>query len=279
MSDSRYCSDSVKHDLPADLTKEELSAFPAYKTWFAALQKTLQAQSAPEHPYHQNPYKLRSITVQCVDRFGKKGRLGFIKLKAEVSADDGQQFPGSVFMRGGSVAMLLVLTTESTGRSTRRRKSEADEFVILTNQPRIPAGTLSFTEIPAGMIDDSGTFSGAAASEIQEETGLTIRQDELVNLTELALASNDDTDDVLQNAIYPSPGGSDEFMPIFYARKTMTVEEIRTLQGKLTGLREDGEKITLKIVKLKDAWKIAGRDAKTLSAICLYDGLRREGKL
>lgn len=182
-------------------------------------------------------------------------------------------------MRGGSVAMLLVLTTESTGRSTRRRKSEADEFVILTNQPRIPAGTLSFTEIPAGMIDDSGTFSGAAASEIQEETGLTIRQDELVNLTELALASNDDTDDVLQNAIYPSPGGSDEFMPIFYARKTMTVEEIRTLQGKLTGLREDGEKITLKIVKLKDAWKIAGRDAKTLSAICLYDGLRREGKL
>jgi len=51
------------------------------------------------------------------------------------------------------------------------------------------------------------------------------------------------------------------------------------MQGKLTGLRDHGEKISLMIVKLKDVWKVAGRDAKTLSALCMYDGLRREGKL
>lgn len=278
MTNSKYCPNDVKRDLPSDLSKEELESFPAYKTWFAALQKTLEAQSSPEHPYHQNPYKLRSIDIQSVDRFGK-GRLGFIKLKADVSADDGQKFPGSVFMRGGSVAMLLVLTAESKNVSSGKGDPEANEYVILTVQPRIPAGTLTFTEIPAGMIDDSGTFSGAAASEIEEETGLKIQEEELINLTELALGSNNEDGEVLQNAIYPSPGGCDEFIPIFFARKTMQLEEIEKLQGKLTGLRETGEKITLKIVKLRDAWKVAGRDVKTLSAICLYDGLRQEGKI
>lgn len=278
MTDSRYCSNDVKHELPSDLSKEELTSFPAYKIWFKALQKTLEAQSMPDHPYHENPYKLRGVTVQSVDRFGGK-RLGFIKLKADVSADDGQRFPGSVFMRGGSVAMLLILTAEPNDGSSGEQNSEADEHVILTIQPRIPAGTLTFIEIPAGMIDDSGTFSGAAAKEIEEETGLTIREDELIDLTELALKSNGDSDETLQNAIYPSPGGSDEFIPIFLARRTMKTSEIERLEGKLTGLRDHGEKISLKVVKLKDAWKVAGRDAKTLSAICLYEGLQREGKI
>lgn len=49
--------------------------------------------------------------------------------------------------------------------------SAAEKHVILTVQPRIPAATLCFTELPAGMVDD-GTFSGAAAKEIQEELGM-----------------------------------------------------------------------------------------------------------
>lgn len=273
MPDSKFFPESTSIELPSDLTKDQLSSFPAYKTWITALRKTLEAQSSPDHPYHENPYKVRGITVQAVDRFGGD-RLGFIKLKADVRADDGQRFPGSVFMRGGSVAMLLILKAESSDPT-----SETDEFVVLTIQPRIPAGTLTFTEIPAGMIDDSGTFSGAAAKEIEEETGLTVQDDELIDLTELALSANNDPGEVLQNAIYPSPGGSDEFIPIFLVRKTMKVSEIEDLQGRLTGLRDHGEKISLKIVKLKDAWKVAGRDAKSLSALCLYKGLSREGKI
>lgn len=37
-------------------------------------------------------------------------RIGFIKFKAEVSNDNGEKFPGSVFLRGGSVAMLVSCT-------------------------------------------------------------------------------------------------------------------------------------------------------------------------
>ncbi|KAK5941938.1 hypothetical protein PMZ80_005889 [Knufia obscura] len=274
MTDSSYVLKDFKIHLPSDLEENQLANFPAYKTWFSALTKSLNAQSSPKHIFHESPYKLRSIAVQSVDRFGG-GRLGFLKFKADVRTDDGETLPASVFMRGGSVAMLLVLKPDDA-------KTDDEEFAILTTQPRIPAGTFSFIEIPAGMLDDSGTFSGAAAKEIEEETGLTIEENELINMTQLALQSEESIEgeeQVLQDAVYPSPGGSDEFIPIFLARKTMPRSQIEEMQGKLTGLRDHGEKISLKIVKLKDVWKAAGRDAKTLSAICIYDGLRREGKL
>jgi len=44
-------------------------------------------------------------------------------------------------------------------------------------------------------------------------------------------------------------------------------------------LRDEGEKITLKLVKLEDLWREGARDAKALGAWALYDGLRRSGKL
>jgi len=274
MAQSSFIADDMKLELPSDLSKDELFSFPAYKTWFNALTKTLDGQSAPKHPFHENPYKLRSISVQSVDRFGG-GRLGFLKFKADVRTDDDQKLPASVFMRGGSVAMLLILKPDDA-------KSDDEEVAILANQPRVPAGSFSFIEIPAGMLDDSGTFSGAAAKEIEEETGLTIEEKDLIDMTRLTFETeedNEDSEQILQNAVYPSPGGSDEFIPLFLARKTMPRSEIEKMQGKLTGLRDHGEKISLMIVKLKDVWKVAGRDAKTLSALCMYDGLRREGRL
>ena len=274
MAHSLFIADNLAYELSTGLTKDELFSFPAYKTWIAALTKTLNAQASRSHPFYQNPYKLHGITVQAIDRF-KGGRLGFLKLKADIHTDDNQSIPSSVFMRGGSVAMLLVL---------KGVEESSEEYVILTKQPRVPVGSFSFVEIPAGMIDDCGSFAGAAAKEIEEETGLTVKEDELVNMTELAsqaAAGNGEEDelDVLQNAIYPSPGGSDEFIPLFLVRKTMQKHEIDELQGKLTGLRDHGEKISLKIVKLRDVWKVAGRDAKTLSALCLYDNLQRDGQL
>jgi hypothetical protein len=36
--------------------------------------------------------------------------------------------------------------------------------------------------------------------------------------------------------------------------------------GKLTGLRDEGEKITLKLVRLEDLWWEGARDAKALRA-------------
>ena len=177
--------------------------------------------------------------------------------------------------------MLIVLTPSDS----KSGNGEEEQYVILTLQPRIAAGSLSFLELPAGMLDDAGTFAGGAAKEIKEETGLEISENELVDLTDLAVKAQSEeeresgAEQHLQNATYPSPGGSDEFIPILMARKKMKRSEIEALKGKLTGLREHGEKITLRVVKLKDVWKVGVRDGKTVAAMGLLEGLRREGKL
>lgn len=150
--------------------------------------------------------------------------------------------------------MLLVLQPEDA-------KDELEDDVILTIQPRIPARSFAFLELPASMLDDSGTITGAAAREIKEETGVEIQETDLINMTRLAneQAGTDIGQENLQDAVYPSPGGSDEFIPIFLSRKRMSRAEIEGLKDKLTSLRDRGEKITLRICRLDDLWKVCAR--------------------
>jgi len=263
--------------LTSDLSKEQLLSFPAFKNWTETLQHSLKQQEDKSHTFHHAPYKLRSIAIQSVDFFGKsKDRIGFIKLTAQVINDNDEYLPGSVFLRGGSVAMLLVLQPDDVPA-----ESEQDKHVILTLQPRIPAGSLSFCEIPAGMLDDAGSFAGGAAKEIEEETGMVVPQDELVDLSALALEDDPQSahGEKLNKATYPSAGGCDEFIPTFLFQKRVPREQLKEWQGKLTGLRDAGEKITLKVVPLKDLWREGARDAKTLAAWALYQGLKAEGKI
>ena len=151
----------------------------------------------------------------------------------------------------------------------------------MTLQPRIPAGSLSMPELPAGMLDDSGTFSGGAAKEIEEETGLSIPESDLIDLTALALSSSGEKEngEKLQKGVYPSPGGSDEFIPLFLWQKRVPREQLKEWEGKLTGLREHGEKITLMLCPLEQVWRVGCRDGKALAGWALYEGLRKEGKI
>lgn len=92
--------------LTSDLTKEQLLSFPAFKTWISTLQHSLSTQSQKSHTFYDAPYILRKIDIQATDFFGGQ-RVGFIKLKADVSNKDGEKLPGSVFLRGGSVGMMV----------------------------------------------------------------------------------------------------------------------------------------------------------------------------
>ena len=214
---------------------------------------------------------MKSIKIQAIDKFSSS-KIGFIKLKAEIKNKDDEFLPGSVFLRGPSVGMLVVLQPDDVDRG-----SQKDKWVILTVQPRIPAGTLRVVELPAGMVDD-GTFSGSAAKEIKEELGLEIPEKELVNLSGLAVPK-EENGEKLPQAMFPSAGGSDEYVPIFLHEKRVKRATLKEWTGKLTGLREHGEKITLKLCKLEDLWKEGGRDSKALAACAMYEGLKREGKL
>ncbi|RDI80860.1 hypothetical protein Vi05172_g9182 [Venturia inaequalis] len=258
---------------PDSLTKERILSFSPFKTWLSSIQHSLSTQKELSHTFHHAPYQLRKIDVQAVDFFGK-GRIGFLKLQTEIINDKGETLPGAVFMRGGSVGMLIVLQPDDVEKGT-----EDDKHAILAIQPRVAGGSLAFVEIPAGMLD-GGTFSGGAAKEIEEETGLKVKESELIDMTALAIADSEDANgEKLPKAMYPSPGGCDEYIPLFLVEKRIPRAQMEEFRGKLTGLREEGEKITLKLVPLKDLWKEGARDGKTLAAWALYSGLKAEGKI
>lgn len=233
------------------------------------LQSNLGLQSQSSHEFHSTPYALRSIKVQSIDRWGPK--IGFIKIIASVTNNGGESLPGAVFLRGASVGMMVVLQPDDVPKG-----SQEEKHVLLTVQPRIAGGSLKFVELPAGMVDD-GTFKGSAAKEIKEELGMDILEDELIDLTEMAIPAGGD--EIIPRAMFPSVGGCDESISIFLHEKRIPRAQLKEWTGKLTGLREEGEKITLKLVKLEDLWWEAGRDAKALSAWALFEGLKRSGKL
>ncbi|KAH7256231.1 hypothetical protein BKA59DRAFT_467045 [Fusarium tricinctum] len=262
---------NIPLSLPDGLSQEQLVSFKPFNNWVDTLTNSLRLQSDESHPFHKDPYALRSVTIQSFDRFGET-RLGFVKLTATVSNDAGETLPAAALLRGPSVAMLFMLVPDDA-------PPESDErYVVLTVQPRVPAGSLSFVELPAGMVDDAGSFKGAAAQEIQEELGVTIHEDELTNLSELAVPEDGGKEGIAQ-AMFPSAGGCDEYITIFSHEKRLPRDQIKEWSGRLTGLREHGEKITLKVVPMRDAWREGARDAKCLAALALWRGLKDEKKL
>ncbi len=90
--------------------------FPAFENWFDRLLSNLALQDNEAHPFHKHPYKLREIEVQAVDWF-HADKLGFMKIQAKIETDayihEGEDkaradwLPGAVFLRGGSVAVLV----------------------------------------------------------------------------------------------------------------------------------------------------------------------------
>jgi ADP-sugar diphosphatase len=180
------------------------------------------------------------ITIQSVDYFGP--RIGFLKLKADITFN-GKPIPGIIFMRGGAVAILVIL------------ECEGKNYVVLTCQPRAPMGSSNFLEIPAGMLDGSSNFAGVAAKELDEETGIKIDTSNLNFLGEMV----------------PSAGGCDENIRLFVHKRQITSNELATLQGKCTGVIEEGEQITLKIVPYANVITEGCTDAKAMCAMFYYE--------
>jgi ADP-sugar diphosphatase len=266
-------SPDIEVSLPWNLTEAQLLAFVPFNNWLESLKKSLSEQySDPEHPFRKDPYSLRFIDIHAANWFETKSgpKLGFLTMEAGVRNNNNKDnsLPGVIFLRGGSVAMLMIIKSDT--------KSD-DRWVIMTQQPRIPAGSLNFFEIPAGMIDEEEVFAGAAAREIEEETGIKVSKRSLTDMTALALESASSSESHMQKAMYPSPGGCDEFIPLFLYQATMSETRINGMKGNLRGVR--GEKITVKLVKYEELWREGARDAKTLAAWALYEGLIREGKI
>lgn len=257
--------------LPSSLPASKVLSFPPFTSWLNKLESSLATQrSNPDHPFHSDPYSLQNITIQSVDFFGSGDKkVGFLKLQAEIKNNGGESLPGAVFLRGGSVGMLVVLYPEEDGES----RGAGEKWVILTVQPRVPAGVLDCVELPAGMVDN-GTVKGAAAKEIEEECGIVVKEEDLVELTPMQREDGGEE----ENGVWMSPGGCDEVIRFFLVKKTVSRGKLEEMKGRLTGLREEGEKITLRLVRWEEVWR-STRDAKVLCAWAVARGMEGEGRL
>ena len=218
----------------ADVTHlSKIMQWPAFNDWVT---KT------------SSSFVLNCIVIQSVDMFGPI-KVGFVKFKADVFDDEGLELPAIVFMRGGSVGILVII------------ECEKQLYTILLNQARVPIGS-RLLEIPAGMLDGNGKFAFIAAKEMEEETGIKLDERDLVDLTEAVYGK-------LYPGIYPSAGGCDEFIRIFLFKTSMTKEKIAEVEGRETGEKDEGEKIKVKVIPLENLAKIAP-DMKSLSALALY---------
>ncbi|MFA6896283.1 MAG: NUDIX domain-containing protein [Candidatus Paceibacterota bacterium] len=212
-----------------------------FKDWLASLNRL---------------FVIKSIHFQSVDISPRTSRVKFIKAKIELIDCDGSKFTNIIFMRGGAVTILFVIHVDK------------EEFTILTRQPRLPSGSFRLLETPAGTIDTSETAVKVAVREIWEEVGIKIRENQLIDLTAHFHEKR-------HKGIYTSPGACDEFLRIFLCEITMTDGELEQLRGKLTGLRDEGERITLEVFRLREL-PFEAPDAKSLAALALYDAYIRE---
>ncbi|KFK31944.1 hypothetical protein AALP_AA6G180200, partial [Arabis alpina] len=128
---------------------------------------------------------LKQVLIQGVDMFGK--RIGFLKFKADIlDKETGQKVPGIVFARGPAVAVLILL------------ESDGETYAVLTEQVRVPTGKIVL-ELPAGMLDDDeGDFVGTAVREVEEEIGINLKKENMVDLTAFL-------DPLTSHRIFPSP--------------------------------------------------------------------------
>jgi ADP-sugar diphosphatase len=240
----------VPVELAEDLTKEQLLAFRPFKAWLKTLQNSFDQQKSSHHTFHQEPFSLRQIKIQAFDRFDPNGRIFFVKLFA-------------------------------TSQMRRPNDKPDERWAIMTEQPHVAAGSLQFMEILAGVLDDSKNFAGSTARQIAEEVGLNIKGKELKNMTELATQGRK-VPEKLSNAMYPSPGGCDEFIGIFPWEKEWPRLQLENLRNKLQGDpgdRAKKEKILVRLKNCDDLLEVGSRDGKTLAAWSLYEYLKRTGIL
>lgn len=249
-----YSSTALPQKAGPKLDKETLYNFAPFKNWITGLESSIAFENVKGNKH----FELRSIEIQSIDLFGSN-KIGFLKLKADLIHPNGKPLPGVAVLRGGSVAMLVILQ-ESDSQEKR-------QHIVLVDQPRLPAGATSFLEIPAGMIDEENNgeardnvFVGAAARELEEEIGLKIASArDLIDLTN-------------GKEFYLSPGLLDETMRLYLHKVEMPKKDIEAMQGQLRERTEgsENEVITLRIVPIEDIHSAGVRDAKTFLALGLY---------
>lgn len=192
---------------------------------------------------------VRKVSVLGTKMFGPT-RVGFQLIELDGDDPAGNKLvANSAFLRGDAVAMLVILSC--VGKL----------YTALVRQFRLPVGRY-VDEIPAGVLDADGKPSGQAIKELKEELGIEIDPNQLIDMCEATGIGS-------EHGIPPSAGGCDEHIRYFLYRTTVTPDELADMEGRATGVMEEGESIAVRIVPFRDICR-KSPDGKTLTALTLY---------
>jgi len=116
------------------------------------------------------------------------------------------------------------------------------------------------------MLDDEEDYNdpkAAAVKDLEEECGICVQTEELVDLTELACQESTDAGHIPFPGVAPAGGTCDEVIRYYYVEKSVTVEQLKGLENKMIAATEFSEFIYLHVVPWEKVWKLSG-DSKAM---------------
>ncbi len=207
----------------------------------------------------QEKFIVSKIHFSSVDYRFKDHSPLFIKLTATATLPDGKPVHGIVLVRGNAVGVLVVL------------RCEGKPYLLLVRQPRFAISEPESLEMPAGILDWSKDYRKVALSELKEEAMLDATDDELIDLTGFYTEGKLD-------GHAASCGLLDERIRLYAIERTVTLEELKRMDGRNQEYTDENEWIKTVVLPYEEAGK-QFIDHKNLLAMFMYERyLARQGR-
>lgn len=185
---------------------------------------------------------VQEVNITNVDFKGRPSKDNVLFVRIHVKTKY-LPYVKSIEIVGGIVAILPIINVGS------------EKYAILVEQDRITAGSDKLLEVPAGIIDNISPHD-EAIREVSEELGISLKNDELKALCDYPLHS--DMTILSCTTMF------------YYFEQEWSINKLNSFSGRKTGLSEEGENITLRIIPLDSLQKVT-TDQKTIVAKALYD--------
>lgn len=171
----------------------------------------------------KNELKINKIE-EIFSRYRYNGEVLFSLVLLDAETPEGDKIPPICFIKGEVVSILICLIDNTTN----------EKYLLLVKQRRIVEGGFTY-EHPAGMVDGTKTPLEIAVQEVEEETGIQVSAEALVNVSP-------------NKRLFPSTGTSDEAMYFYYCELRLTKEQIDSYSDKQMGTTYEFERITTHVV-------------------------------
>ena len=203
---------------------------PKYKRWLRLLE--------------ENGLEVHGVKP-VYTKFRAANDLLFALVELDATTPEGPKIPPVCFIKGEIVSVLVCLIDEDSG----------EKYNLLVKQRRICNGANIYEQV-AGMVDREDDPLEVAVKEVEEETGVMVRPDQVHRLN----------DEVL----FSTTGTSDEAMHFYYCELTMSHDQIWSYHAQETGEESEHEHIITHVATFPEAKRLI-QNCNGLLNIYLYE--------